>query len=49
VGAVTTGVNVEGRMTAQHQQQWHTCLVLCYCCEGTRRDRIYRNRQREEL
>jgi len=37
VGAVMTGVSVEGRMTAQHQQQRDTCVVLCYCCEGNRK------------
>ena len=48
MGAVTTGGNVEGTVTAQH----NSSDTVCVCCfvtavKGTAGDRIYRERERE--
>ena len=47
VGAVTTGGNVEGTVTAQHNSSDTVCVLLCYCCEGKIRGRnLLRGRER---
>jgi len=44
VGAVITGINVEGKITAQHhhqQEEWHECSFLT-SMKAPRRDKIHK-------
>ena len=45
VGAVTTGGNVEGTATAQHNNSDSVCCFVT-AVKGTAGDRIYRERER---
>ena len=46
MGAVTTGGNLEGRVTAQHNNSDSVCCFVT-AVKGTAGDRIYRGRVRE--
>ena len=46
VGAVTTGGNVEGTVTAQHNSSYSVCCFVT-AVKGKAGDRIYSGRERE--
>jgi hypothetical protein len=48
VGAVTTGGNVEGTVTSQHNSSDSVCCFVT-AVKGTAGDRIYREREREKM